>query len=160
MLSFFSDNQYDNDIHITTVVIPIWYDNPYVFDNRYIVILSHSSATICKWVNDKETQVVIRLSAKNADNILAGKDPLPLRSKGYWEKRQKEDPVLNKIARCLAKGIKPASTRANGWPEARRYLLPANGVYLRGGVLMSSSVQPFSDTERFVVPRSAWPSYP
>ena len=110
---------------------------------------------ICKWVSDKETQVVRRLSTKNADSVLAGKDPAPFRSKGYWEKRQKEDPILNKVARCLKKGIKPALTKANRWPEARRYLLPDNKVYLKGGVLMSPSVEPFSDTERFVVPKSA-----
>ena len=116
---------------------------------------SPDTCQICTWINDKETQVVRRLSAKNAESILAGNDPLPLRSKGYWEKRQKEDPVLNKVARCLAKGIKPATTKSNGWPEVRRFLLPANGVYFKGGVLMSPSVQPFSDTQRFVVPKSA-----
>ena len=54
---------------------------------------------ICSWVADKENQVVRRLSAKSAESILAGNDPLPLRSKGYWGKRQKEDPVLQKVAR-------------------------------------------------------------
>ena len=33
---------------------------------------------VCLWVNEKEHQVVRRLSARNADGILAGNDPLPL----------------------------------------------------------------------------------
>ena len=80
---------------------------------------------------------------------------LPFRSKGYWAKRQREDPVVQKVARCISKGLKPPSTKSNGWPEVRRYLLPANKVYIKGGILMSPSVQAFSDTERIVVPKTA-----
>ena len=59
MSLLFSDNQYDTDIQITTVVILIWYDNPYDSDNRYIVILSHSSApsyhnmSLCPYIMDR-----------------------------------------------------------------------------------------------------------
>ena len=99
--------------------------------------------------------VVRQMTAKNVESILAGNDPLPFKSKGYWAKRQREDPVLQKVARCISKGIKPPSTKTNGWPEAKKYLLPSNGIFIKGGVLMSPSVQAFSNTERIVVPKSA-----
>merc|ERR1712020_588526 len=95
------------------------------------------------------------MTAKSVESILAGNDPLPFKSKGYWAKRQREDPVLQKVARCVSKGIRPPSTKANGWPEVKKYLQPHNKVFLKGGVLISPSVQAFSDTERIVVPKSA-----
>merc|ERR1711974_413965 len=110
---------------------------------------------ICIWVADKENMVVRRAAAKSVESILAGNDPLPFKSKGYWAKRQREDLVLQKVARCIQKGIKPPTTKANGWPEAKQYLQKSNGVFMKGGVLMAPSVQAFSDTERFVVPKSA-----
>ena len=110
---------------------------------------------ICAWVADKENMVVRRMTAKSVESILAGSDLLPFKSKGYWAKRQKEDPILQKVARCVQKGLKPLTTKANGWPEARKYLQPSNGIFMKGGVLMAPSVQAFSDTERIVVPKSA-----
>ena len=116
---------------------------------------NQNTCQVCSWVNDKELQVVRQLNAKETDKLLAGNDPLPLRSKDYWKKRQKEDPVLKNVFLCITKGMTPPATKNNGWPEVRRYLLPIHGVYQSGGVLMSPSVQPFTDTPRFVVPRSA-----
>ena len=69
------------------------------------------------------------MTAKSVESILAGNDPLPFKSKGYWAKRQREDPVLQKVARCVQKGIKPPATKANGWPEAKKYLQQSNGVH-------------------------------
>ena len=69
---------------------------------------------VCSWVADNENMVVRRMTAKNVESILAGNDPLPFKSKGYWAKRQREDPVLQKVARCISKGITPPSTKANG----------------------------------------------
>ena len=83
------------------------------------------------------------MTAKSVESILAGNDPLPFKSKGYWAKRQREDPVLQKVARCVSKGIKPPSTKANGWPEAKKYLQQSNGVFMKGGVLMAPSYRPF-----------------
>ena len=48
---------------------------------------------ICSWVTEKENMVVRRMTAKSVESILAGNDPLPFKSKGYWAKRQREDLV-------------------------------------------------------------------
>ena len=130
MLSFFSDNRYDTDIHITTVVIPIWYDNLYVFDNRYIVILSHSSVTNRREELHGPSSTARSLSLWYTTDD--GEDEVPHKEGCSMEldtrdrqriRNSKEDPVIT----CLCQTLRhrPGERTGGRRIESRHGLCPA-----------------------------------
>ena len=98
---------------------------------------------VCKWVNDKENQVVRRLEPNETEAILAGNSPLPFRSRTYWRDRQMEDHDLRKVQYYLKFGATPPKFKQ--LYRVKRYLQPQHGVYLSAdNVLLAPSSKEFS----------------
>ena len=109
---------------------------------------------VCLWVNQKERQVVRRMSPEEVNGVLAGSSPMPFKSREYWRRRQMEDHNLRRVAQHLKHGTSPLKDR--NAKTVRRYLQPSLGVSLSDdNILIAPSVKEFSDTPRFVVPQAA-----
>ena len=109
---------------------------------------------VCRWIKDKEEQVVKQIEPVEIRSILAGNSPLPFTSKSYWRKRQIEDKTLRKVALFLKLGSKPPKSKS--MEGVRRYLQQQHKLYLSTeNVLMAPSVTEFTTKPRIVVPQEA-----
>ena len=113
-----------------------------------------SKCQVCKWINEKEDQVVRACDPIEIKAILTGETPTPYTSKSYWRKRQIEDQVLRQVAFYLKHGSQPPKTKTSQY--IRQYLQKQHKIYLSDdNVLLAPSVTEFSTTPRFVVPQAA-----
>ena len=113
-----------------------------------------STCQVCKWINEKEDQVVRAIDPVEVKSVLAGTTQTPFTSRGYWRKRQIENRVLRQVAFYLKHGSTPPKTKSSQY--IRQYLQSQHKIYLsEDNVLLAPSITEFSTKPRFVVPQSA-----
>ena len=61
---------------------------------RNAATCNNHKCQVCSWIDEKEEQVVRRLTPDETDAVLAGNSPTPFQSRLYWRRRQLEDKDL------------------------------------------------------------------
>ena len=138
-------SQYDVDVQF----IKGEFNLPSDFQSRHPPSCEDFCCQICKFVENSDN-VVVRKS--NAEEVLAGHEPVPFATRSSWKNLQLECPDLRRVHAHLSQGTRPTAKKSKS-TIVKRFL--RNAKISRDGLLIVKQARPFlPENELIIVPLS------